>query len=152
MVKSSSSLVIGCAPFSSALNLGGVVISVDFGLYGVLKWGFVIFCGVLANGDNNDDDDDDDDCEPYDVPCKNNDDAGFAYIERDENVSGACCPGVCVMFSFCCFSASSKVFSILLYISNAFWAFCSVLFHSFFKFSILAFSGPSTGISAPLLK
>ena len=148
MVKSSSSLVIGCAPFSSAVNLGGVVNSVGFGLDGVLKCGFVNFCGVLANGDNNDDDDD---CEPYDVPCKNNDDGEFAYIERDENVSRLR-PGVCVMFSFCRFSASSKVFSILLYMSNAFCAFCSVLENSSINLVILAFSGPSTGKSATLLK
>lgn len=134
--------MIGCDPFSSALNLGGVVNSVEFGLDGVLKWGFVIFCGVLANGDG-------DDCEPYDVPCKNNN-GEFAYIELDENVSRAR-PGVCVMFSFCRFSASSKACSILLYMSNAFWAFCSVLENSSFNLFILAFSGPSTGKSATLL-
>ena len=46
LIRVTSSLVIGCAPFSSALNLGGVVNSVEFGLDGVLKWGLVNFCGV----------------------------------------------------------------------------------------------------------
>lgn len=142
MVKSSLP-IFDCEPFSSGLNLGGVVILVDFGLYGVLKWGFVNFCGVLANGD-------DDDCEPYDVPCINND-GEFAYIELDENVSRPR-PGVGFMFSFCRFFASSKACSILLYMSNAFWAFCSVLSHSFFKFSILDFIASSTGKSAKLPK
>ena len=144
MAKSSSS-VIDCESFSSPLNLGGVVISVDFGLYGVLKCVCLKLVGIIDNGD---------DCEPYDVPCKyNNGDGEFAYIERDENVSRAGCPGVCVMFSFCRFSsASSKVFSILLYMSNAFAAFCSVLSHSVFNLFILSFIASSTGISAKLLK
>ena len=146
MVKSSLP-IFDCASFSYPLNPGGVFNSVGFGLDGVLKCGFVNFCGVLANGDNNDDDDD---CEPYDVPCKNNDDGEFAYIERDENVSRLR-PGVGFMFSFCRFSASSKACSILLYMSNAFCAFCSVLFHSSFNLFILAFIASSTGISAKLL-
>ena len=144
MAKSSTLLVIDCDPFSYPLNLGGVVNSVEFGLYGVLKWGFVNFCGVLANGD-------DDDCEPYDVPCINND-GEFSFIERYENVSRAGCPGVGFMFSFCRFFASSKACSILLYMSNAFWAFCSVLENSSFNLVILAFSGPSTGKSAKFPK
>ena len=148
MAKSSTLSVIDCEPFSSGLNLGGVVNSVEFGLDGVLKCGFFNFCGVLANGDN---DDDDDDCEPYDVPCINNDDGEFAFIELDENVSRAR-PGVGFIFSFCRFSASSKACNILLYMSNAFWAFCSVLENSSFKFSILDFIASSTGISAKLLK